>query len=86
MRTALDAHNQLVPVTHRTRTSCMDINIATKALHKIGLIAIAVLMTFGPAKANAQRGVREGVFVVIPEAFPDIDARAVIIRENGNDT
>ena len=34
MRTALDAHNQLVPVTQRTRTSCMDINSATKALQK----------------------------------------------------
>jgi hypothetical protein len=63
----------------------MNVNSATKTLHCIGLIAIAVLMTFAPAEATAQSGVRGGVFVAIPEVFPDVDARAVIIRENGKD-
>jgi hypothetical protein len=85
MRTALDAQNQLAPATHGTRTSRMNMNSATNMLHSIGLIAIAVLMTCAPTEANAQGGVRGGVFVAIPEAFPDIDARAVIIRENGKD-
>ena len=48
------------------------------------LLALAVLLAAPPA-ARAQHSVAAPVFVAVPEVFPDLDARAFIVRERGRD-
>jgi hypothetical protein len=48
------------------------------------LIAIAVLSVTSNG-ASAQANEETPVFVALPETFPDLDARALIVRERGRD-
>ncbi len=49
------------------------------------MLVLAITLGLCPFPALAQDGPSVRVFVAIPESFPDVDARAVIIRERGLD-
>lgn len=51
----------------------------------IAALALALLAVSLPPSVLGQGVARNGLFVAIPEVFPDVDARAVIIRERGMD-
>ncbi len=51
----------------------------------IAVLAVAALVVAFPLSVLGQGASRQSVFVAIPEVFPDVDARAVIIRERGQD-
>lgn len=57
----------------------------TPILVAITTLLAAVAITLLPLRAYGQSASERGFFVVIPDSFPDIDARAVIIREPGKD-
>ncbi len=51
----------------------------------IAFALTAWTLALTPAHLTAQIGSGGGIFVAIPEAFPEIEARAVIIREGRGD-
>lgn len=48
------------------------------------MLAVAVLLA-APLAVRAQHSGAAPVFVAVPETFPDLDARALIVREGGRD-
>lgn len=56
--------------------------IQSSRLFPFVLLALTSLCA---APVSAQNEGATGVFVAIPETFPDVDARALIIRERGRD-
>lgn len=57
----------------------------TCALRLLTVAAIAVCGSLRPHPLAAQASSRTGVFIAIPETFPDLDARALLVREPGRD-
>lgn len=48
----------------------------------LAVVMVLVALEREPLSGQADRG---GTFVAIPAAFPDIDARALLVRERGRD-
>jgi hypothetical protein len=55
--------------------------IAASKARRVLFVAVAMLML--PLHVHGQTTERGGFFVAIPDVFPDIEARALIIREPG---
>lgn len=53
----------------------------------ITMLGITALLAVHPESTEAQNGAnaRTPVFVAIPDAFPDIDARSILLRHPGRD-
>ena len=51
----------------------------------LGLVHLGALASVGPRSLEAQVGGDAQVFLAIPDDFPDVEARAVIIREPGRE-
>jgi len=58
-------------------------NAYTRGLGLLGLVAIVALAA--PQGALAQVQSERPVFLAMPETFPDLDARVVLMREPGRD-
>lgn len=49
------------------------------------LLAVLLALLLGHAPVEAQRASPPQTFIAIAETFPDLDARAVLVRERGRD-
>jgi len=58
-------------------------NACTRCVWLIGCLALTVLAA--PQRTVAQGSSDRPVFLAMPETFPDIDARVVLMREPGRD-
>lgn len=51
----------------------------------VALVSLVALGPLSPAPISAQDGEQTPVFIAIPQTFPDVDARVVLMREPGRD-
>jgi hypothetical protein len=58
-------------------------NVFTRSIGLLGIMTLVA--TPVPHRATAQGNSERPVFLAMPETFPDIDARVVLMREPGRD-
>ena len=49
------------------------------------VIGISILFSLVPLADAGAQSPTSGVFLAVPQAFPDIDARAIVVRERGKE-
>jgi len=77
-----------IPISHpsnATRSRTMNRISVPPAAVAIAIVALVAAMLVLPLVAHGQTTGQQGFFVAIPDVFPDIEARALIIREPGKE-